>query len=108
MGPRAGRRRRHDFRKCSKWSSYGRFETTREPERLIVFSKPSRNCLLSIDFAITTKLALPLPQYSSRGCAGWEARVRVRLARKVVQAHLPMDGVLLASYFGRWASLPRR
>jgi hypothetical protein len=33
-----------------------------EPERLIVFSKPSRNCLLSIDFAITTKLALPLPQ----------------------------------------------
>jgi hypothetical protein len=25
-------------------------------------SKPSRNCLLSVDFAITTKLALPLPQ----------------------------------------------
>jgi hypothetical protein len=27
-----------------------------EPERLIVVSKPSRNCLLSIDFAVTTAL----------------------------------------------------
>jgi Winged helix-turn helix len=52
--------------------------------------------------------ALPLPQYSSRGCSGWEARVLVRPACKVAQAHLPMDGVLLASCFGRWASLPRR
>jgi hypothetical protein len=71
---------------------------------MVVCSKPSRNCLLSVDFAITTKLALPLPQYSSRGCAGWEARVLVRPACKVAQAHLPMEGVLLASYFGRWAS----
>jgi hypothetical protein len=34
-------------------------------------------------------------------CVSWETRVRVQEACKVAQAHLPMDGVLLASYFGR-------
>jgi hypothetical protein len=34
------------------------------------------------------------------GCAGWEARVLVRPACKVAQAHLPMDGVFLLCPLG--------
>jgi hypothetical protein len=38
-----------------------------EPERLIVVSKPSRNCLHSIDFAATTTLGFSAAAISARG-----------------------------------------
>ena len=55
------------------------------PERLRVVSKPSRNCLPSPLTLPYRPAALPQPQRSSRGCSGWETRVRVQEARKVVQ-----------------------
>ena len=85
-------------------------------------SKPSRNCLLSIDFAVTTALGfsaaaiigsrlhrhgpLPLPPSCFAAAAIFVALLRwLRGARsgstglQMAQAHLPMDGVLLASYW---------